>query len=290
MALAVATSWVAIVSPASAGAAETVTPELIQIIDTSALSSPSPDPSGLAFLSNGDLLVSDGEVEENPDLYQGKNVFELTTSGGLVDSFATTAYSDEPAGLAVSRQRIFVSDDDVDVVFIVRPGRDGTFGTKDDRVRSFGTRRFGCRDPEGLAVGGGFLFIASGHQAEVFRLRPGPNGYFDGVAPKGDDRVRHFDTSGLGEPDTEGIEYRPETGTLFIVSNRRESPVIETTIRGRLLTTIDMSGLGMHSPAGLAWGPGSDDPTVDHLYIADRGVDNVADPNENDGRIFEISF
>jgi hypothetical protein len=48
--------------------------------------------------------------------------------------------------------------------------------------------------------------------------------------------------------------------------------------------------MGLHSPAGLAWGPASTNPNVRHLYIADRRVDNGADPNENDGRIFEISF
>lgn len=74
------------------------------------------------------------------------------------------------------------------------------------------------------------------------------------------------------------------------MSNQRDSDVSETTIGGRLVTTIDTAEIGLHSPAGLAWGPASTDPSINHLYIADRVVDNDYDPNENDGRIFEISF
>jgi len=70
----------------------------------------------------------------------------------------------------------------------------------------------------------------------------------------------------------------------------RGGSVVETTLRGRLLTVIDLSGLDIRSPAGLAFGPGSTDPSVDHLYIAARGRDNSIDPSENDGKIYEISF
>jgi len=286
----VAMSWIATTPRRPAAAAETVTPTLIQTIDTSQLSPPIPDPSGLAFLPSGNLLVADAEVDEIPSLYKGKNVFEVTTAGELVDSFRTTRFSTEPAGLAVIDGRVGVSDDDGDRVFLVGPGPDRRYGTKDDRVRSFSTSPFGSNDPEGLAYGGGAFFIADGKGAEVYRVTRGPNAVFDGVPPIGDDTVSHFDTAELGQPDPEGIEFNADTGTLFIVSNAKDSNIIETTIQGRLLTTIDLSAIGVHSPAGLAFGPGSADPRISSLYIADRGRDNSTDPSENDGRIFEISF
>ena len=267
-----------------------VTPELVQVIDTSQLSPPIPDPSDLDFLSSGNLLVSDGEVEEIPSLYEGKNVFEITTAGELADSFTTTRFSDEPAGLAVRENTVFISDDDADMVFRVRPGPDGSWGTKDDRVSSFSTRPFGSNDPEGLALGGGALFIVDGEDAEVYRVSRGRNRVFDGVPPIGDGRVRHFDTTELDQPDPEDIEFNADSGTLFIVSNMGDSSIVETTIRGRLLTVIDLSALDIRSSAGLAYGPGSADPSVDDLYIADRGRDNGGDPSENDGKVFEISF
>lgn len=281
-------SVLAAMSPATA-VVPTVTADLTQIIDTSTFSPPSPDPSGLSFLPGGKLLVSDAEVEETP-LYARKNVFRITTGGELLSSFRTTRYTSEPAGLEATRKQLIVCDDKQDRVFFVRRGEDGRYGTKDDKVRSFGTRRFGSRDPEGVALGGGYLFIADDNRATVFRLSPGHNGIFDGVAPGGDDRVRQFDAAAVGQPHPQGIEYRASSGTLFLVSRLQDSPVSETTTRGRLVSTIETSGLGLYWPAGLAWGPSSSDPDVNHLYIADRGVDNATDPEENDGRIFEISF
>lgn len=288
--VALAASLLATVGTQPASAEPVVQATLVQTIDTSAFDPPSPDPSGLDFLPSGKLLMSDGEVDETPH-WRKRNVFTITTDGDLVGTFKTTRFSTEPAGLEVTKKQLYVADDVQDKIFVVKRGKDHRYGTRDDPVRSFGTVRLGCRDPEGVALGGGFLFIASGSDGgdpSVCRLSPGPNGRFDGTGGKGDDRVRSFNTTRLGQPDPEGIAYRPSTKTIFLVSNRRNSPVSETTKKGRLVRTIETDGLGMRSPAGLAWGPGS--TGGNHLWVADRRVDNVADPNENDGMIFEISF
>lgn len=282
------TGIVAVGAPTASGVVP-VPATLVQIIDTSSWSPPSPDPSGLATLPGGKLLVSDGEVEETP-WFEGKNVYRFRADGELVGTFKTTRFSMEPAGLEVTKKQLIVSDDDKDRVFFVRKGKDHKWGTKDDEVRSFKTRPFGSRDPEGIARGDGFLFVSDGSKGEVFRLKPGPNGIFDGVAPKGDDRVRQFDTDALGQPDPEGIEYRPSTGTLFLVSNRHNSEVTEVTIKGVVVAIYETDGFGLHSPSGLAWAPASTDPDVKHLWISDRGVDNFVNPDENDGKIFEISL
>jgi len=285
-----AVSWVVPLGTTPAAAQEVVTPELIQVIDTSQLSPPSPDPSGLAVTPSGTLLFTDGEVEELPTLYRGRNAFEITTSGTLVDSFRTTRFSDEPVGVAVKRRTVFISDDDKDMVFRLRPGPDGRYGTRDDKVTSFRTRPFGSTDPEGLAFGMGALFIADGRDATVYRVGRGRNGVFDGVAPEGDDRVRSFGVSAFGQLDPEGIEFNPETGTLFVVSNQRGSNAIEVTTGGDLVREIDLSTIGIRSPAGLAYGPRRTDPSRYSLYVADRGRDNGGDPLENDGKIYELAL
>jgi hypothetical protein len=286
--LAAVTTWIAAAGSMASGGVTQAT--LIQVIDASAFSRPSTDPSGMATMPDGSLLMSDGEVDETP-WFEGKNVWRFEADGDVLSTFKTTRFSIEPAGLEVTKKQLLVSDDDQDRIFFVRKGKDHTWGTKDDEVRSFKTRPFGSRDPEGIALGGGFLFVSDGTKAEVFRLKPGRNGVFDGVAPAGDDRVKRFDTeSTLGQLNPEGIEYRASTGTLFLVSNRQNSDITECTIKGELVATYDTTGFGLHSPAGLAWAPASTDPNVNHLWVADRGVDNFADPNENDGRIFEIAL
>jgi hypothetical protein len=290
LALTAATTWVVAVGAPTASGGIPTPATLIQVIDASSFSPPSPDPSGMAAMPDGKLLMSDGEVDETP-WFEGRNVWKFNAGGDVLSTFKTTRFSSEPAGLEVTKKQLIVSDDDKDRIFFVRKGKDHKWGTKDDKVRSFKTRPFGSRDPEGVALGGGFLFVSDGTKAEVFRLKPGRNGIFDGVAPAGDDRVRRFDTeSTLGQLNPEGIEYRDSSGTLFLVSNRQNSDITECTIKGVLVALYDTTGFGLHSPAGLAWAPASTDPNVKHLWIADRGVDNFADPNENDGRVFEIAL
>src|SRR3990172_1798813 len=264
---------------------------LVRTIDTSKWSPPSPDPSGIAYRpATGRLVIDDGEVDEM-SIFKGKNVFEATTLGSLVATCVTTAFSNEPVGMAVnpSNGRLYFSDDNKDKVFEVSLGNDGLYCTSDDTVQTIDTRTYGSNDPEGLAFGGGKLFIGGGADAEVFVVSPGANGIFDGGPPAGDDQATHFDTNSLGQPDPEGIEFNSDTGTLYIVSNDRDSNITEITQQGAVVNVYDPS-FSTHSAAGLARAPGSGNPSVWNLYMADRGVDNNSDPNENDGKVYEVSL
>jgi hypothetical protein len=66
------------------------------------------------------------------------------------------------------------------------------------------------------------------------------------------------------------------------------------TFRGRvdeLVRMIDASRIpDMRFLAGLATAPASDDSGRMSIWTVDRAVDNGADPNENDGKLFEISI
>jgi uncharacterized protein YjiK len=266
---------------------------LVNTIDTSRFPPPSPDPSGLAYRPSGErLLVSDGEVEEMA-IYRGVNVWATTLAGSVQETSTTTSYSDEPTGVAYNPDNghYFFSDDDAERVYEVDPGQDGRLGGGDDTVTSFPTSPFGCNDPEGVAFDSlhGHLFVSDGVNREIYEVLPGANGRFDGQPPAGDDQIRHFDTSVLGLTDPEGVEHNPDDDTLFIIS-RSESFVAETTPGGSLVRTIDIGFLNAKKPAGVAYGPGSNNPEEKHLYIAARGVDNNSDPNENDGKVYEITL
>ena len=274
---------------------------LVQTIDSSQFSPPSPDTSGITYLKSADaLLISDSEVTEIPSLFSGVNIFESTVSGVLQNSFSTTRYSLEPTGISVnlSNNHFFVSDDDTQAIFEINPGFDGIHGTLDDIVTSFSTAAFGCLDPEGVTyasdVGQGDLFIADGISQEIYHIGPGFNGVFDGQPPVGDDiLVGHFDVAVHHINDPEGIEYDLANGTLYISSGSSRQfndPIIETDINGNLVRIIDVSGVNYTVASGIALAPGSQNPNVTNLFIADRGVDNNTDSNENDGRVHELTF
>lgn len=268
---------------------ENATSRLVRTIDTSLWQPPSPDPSGLTFLPDlASLMVSDGEVNETP-LFAGDNLFSMSLSGALLGSTTTFPFSDEPTGVEVTYTldglKMFVTDDaGGSRIYVVNAGIDRALGTADDAVDSFRTNDFGSSDPEGVAFGYNTLFIADGVSSMIYRIRLGPNGKLDGV----DDRVGSFDTESLGLRDPEGIAYSRASGHLYIVGHP-SNIVIEVTNRGVLVQTIDIAAANARNPAGITYGPSSANPKSMSFYIADRGKDNNNNPDENDGRIYEMT-
>ena len=268
---------------------------LTQIIDTSktAWNPSSPDPAGIAYRpSNNQLYISDSEVEESHPDFQGYNVFSSTTGGSLTGFCTTTSFSSEPTGMSLNpaNEHFFFSDDNTNRIYEVDLV-DGVYCNGNDIVVSINVMTlFGIDDAEDVAYAPGLnsVFISGGVSQEVYRIGLGP----DGVIGGGNETMpSHFDVSSMGLRDPEGIEYDTNTGHLFVVStNHSDDFMLEMTITGTVITNYDLTALGRIARSGLALAPGSDTPAEWHMYMVSRGVDNGADPNENDGKIFEIDF
>lgn len=278
-----------LIPAASPAAATGRIASLVNTIDTSAWAPPSPDPAGVAWwAAKGRLIVVDSEVEEMA-IYAGANTFEASTDGTLIRTSTTfPAFSAEPTDVAADANRVLFVDDGLDRVFIVDVGTDGDLGTADDSHTSFSTRTFNSHDPEGLAFGAGIVFVSDGNNRQVYRVDPGSNGLFDGT----DDRVSCFDTSVLGMRDPEGVTMHPSTGELYVVS-RRDREIAVSTTSGVLTDLIDVATVLPFAtqtvrPSGVAVAPASDDASRSDVYIADRRVDNDADPSENDGKVYQV--
>jgi uncharacterized protein YjiK len=276
------TTYELALEPLALAAATTVSPTLLQTVLTSAFTPPSPDPSGIELLGpDGPLLISDGEVEEM-SIYRGANLFEVSLAGSLLSTADTTAFSDEPTGVARNpgNGHLFFSDDTgTRSVYEVTPGSDGRV-SPGDPVRQIVLPS--SIDTEGVAFGSGSLWIADGVNAEVYRISPGGNGLFDGG---GDDLISHFDVGALGVTDPEGIAYDPDGGNLYL-TGAGDDLVAHVTASGALLRWLDLSAGNPRNSAGLAYGPGPAGTTTRRLYLVARGTDNDSDPNENDGKLF----
>jgi hypothetical protein len=225
-------------------------------------------------------------------IFEGSNVFEVELGGNLAGIANTLAFSDEPTGVsfdAASGTLFFSDDTGTSSIHVVQLGPDELFGTGDDSVASFSTEAFGANDAEGVSFGAGTLYLVDGVNSEVYRLGPGSNGLFDGIPPGGDDTFTHFDTQGQGIVDPEGVAFNPDTGTLYVVGEPADR-VAEFAPNGALIQLIDISAANPRAPAGLAYAPSSGAPGVMHLYLVARGVDNGSDPNENDGKLYELTL
>jgi hypothetical protein len=246
---------------------------LIQTIDTSEFDPPSPDPAGLVYLSHIDrILISDSEVNEY-NYFANANLFEITRDwqpGDPISTGDTTSFSDEPTGVAFNPNNghYYFSDDTVKQVYDYDPGAD-TFTSFEPTFS----------DPEGIAFGtiGGldYLFVAHGGSAEVAQYT------LTGSL------VSNFDVEQYGITDPEGVEFNPESGTLFVIDSAGIGEIIETTIRGTLIRTIDISAASAVKPAGITFAPGSLDPSIMNIYIVDRNSDGAS---PIDGRMYELSL
>jgi hypothetical protein len=285
------------VLPPSPAEAATLKAGLVATRSTSDWTRPSPDPSGITWNpATKQLIISDSEVDEMP-LYKGTNLF-LSSLTGAQASFpggTTLPWTKEPTGISLNPASgsLFVSDDDQDLIFHVRPGGDGRYGTGDDSRTSFSTAPIGNGDAEDLAVdmditNNGHLLVVDGRDKEVYEYGPGPDGVFDGVAPGGDDTVGQYDVYRHGARDPEGIAYHPGRDTVLVLDGRTQK-IFEMTRRGELLNVISITAAGAIKAAGIALAPASNGSGAQHLYIVDRGVDNNDVASENDGKFYEMS-
>ena len=291
--------------------AESRASSVVDVVETSTWSPPSPDAVGLTYDPvSARLLVVDSEVEEMSTRYAGVNGWIVQTDGGVDDTFVTvdpatgSFYTAEPTDITrdPSTGNFFISSDGPDRAFEVDPGPDGRMGGGDDvvvgdiRTLVGPFAQYPAHDVEGIAYGDGALYLANGVTApagnpiaDIYEVLPGPDGLWSGSG-QWDNVVSHWDTAGLGQSNPEGVTYDPETGHLLIVSNVSGSDIAETTTDGVLVGVIEGSGLTIRSASGLALAPASDGSGDSHLYVTDRGVDNALNPSENDGRIFELAM
>ena len=276
-----------------AAAAVTFTSSLVKTTDMSAISPPSPDPSGITYLPNSNrLMVVDGEVEETVNgitHFQGANVWELTLGGAIIRTAniskkapTVVPMTDEPTGVTWNPVdgHYFITEDGGKRVYNLNPGGDGLVGTSDDSWTFFGTSTNGNGDPEGIAFDTwrNRLFVADGVNKEVYE-------YTLTGTPVG-----HFDVGAYGVEDPETVEFNSDSGTLFVMSSNRPSPlIVETTISGALLQTINISAANPKQAAGLAYAPASNGSGAKRFYIVDRGIDNNNDPKIIDGKMYEMT-
>lgn len=268
---------------------------LIRTIETSLFSPPSPDPTGIAYrAASAKLLISDSEVDETP-LFDDGNIFGVELSGSL--AFVRNAIpqgTNEPTGIAVNPTDgfVFLSNDNSTTSRLTKidPGPDNDPFTADDVYTPINTQALENLDAEGLAFAHqGHLFVLGDDNKMLYELNPGVNGVYDGIAPNGDDQATTFSLAHLAMSQFKGIAYNPMNGHLYVVGLPRHR-LLEITVTGELVNTLSMAPLNAHSPSDVVFAPSSQDPSKMNLYITDRGVDNNVDPNENDGRVYEVAL
>jgi hypothetical protein len=267
-------------------ASHTIDASDVRVVATSSYNPPSPDPSGVAYLSGRDrLFISDGEVDEM-GIFRNVNLYQTTRAGALDTTGVTLPWSAEPVGVGYNpgNNHLFLSDDDPNDVFELTAGNDGRFGTSDDTRTTFNVESQ-VTDPEGIDYDAATnsLWYAGGEASDLHRQQAGSDGRFG----TSDDAWTHWNSGLFGMRDPEGLGVDSARGTILILDDGTQT-IYEVDRNAALLNTIDISAAGADAAAGLAVGP-STSGTGRSFYVVARGVDNNSDPNENDGRLYEIT-
>ena len=225
------------------------------------------DPSGITWLPESDtFLVTDSEID-GTKAFEGHNLFEIDRDGALVRAFSTTAYSQEPTGVAYhpGRKSLFITDDDLFAIFEV--------DLQGNLLERIDTAALEIHDPEGITVdpGTGNLWVADGKARTVHELT------VDGAS------IRVLDVQILGVEDPEGIAFDARSGHLYLISNETMA-IHEITTTGELVSNLGLKSLGEGKPKDLCLAPGARSRgPADTFFVAD-----ARSAEYPDGRIDEI--
>ncbi|MEZ4870605.1 MAG: hypothetical protein R3C14_55260 [Caldilineaceae bacterium] len=265
-----------------------ITSTLIYTEATSLWEDPSPDPSGLDIFGPNSVIVSDSEVNEQGGRTTNLWIFDLVRRQVL--STTTTLINDistEPTDIALAEDGTLLITDDVHRQAIVtRLAADGSL----TKLHTFDTRTYGSADPEGAdffttANHATQLVTADGFSNMVYIHQAGNNQLFDGPCAPNDDTIQRFNTEELGFLHSEGVFALPdESGdgvTYYFVGNPDRHHIYVVYTAQAQATLVQMINIGELSKykkmASIVVMPNS------QIVLVFRGVDNVNNPDENDG-------
>lgn len=246
-------------------------------------------PSGIAFDDNGELIVADSGT--NTIKAVGSNGSVRTIAGventrGFTDGDGARALFNGPAGVAVSGDKIFVSDTYNDRLRVIENGRVSTLagstrGFSDGVQPHFDT-------PLGVAVWQDKLLVADAGNRRIRVVER--DGRVWTLAGNGDEELRDglLASAALVEPTAITVG---ETGRIFIADGNaireiggRVTPIVETIAGGwRGFRDGNIFASRFNRPSGLAFGKGgelivadSDNRVVRRLTSAESAKANPA--------------
>ncbi|HVR79950.1 MAG TPA: S-layer homology domain-containing protein [Acidimicrobiia bacterium] len=242
-----------------------------------------PGPSGVAYnADNNTMFVVDTDRTNYSQFdIDGINLWEIHLNGNVLRTSALPGALDEPTGVEydLAGNRLFVTTDSPNRLWIFNIGPDGSYGTGDDGGSfTVNTDSMGADDTEDPAFDpvSGSLFFVSG--SDIYEINP-TNGAL----------IEVIDISHLGSSlDFEGMAFHPPTGHLLLGTRDRRMFMVTKT--GDLVQEIVVpSAPGFERISGMGTSPGPDGTGLD-IWVADRRATGSQHTESMiDGRLFRFS-
>lgn len=233
-----------------------------------------PDPSGLAYDPvHDELIIVDSEIDEEPTL-SDRNLATFERDGVWENDYSFGDVSREPVGVAYdpAGDRMFVVDDDTNTTYVVDRG------DPDIVLGQFSNLSLGVDKESDVAMGnGGNVLILSQNNRMIYET--GPDGSFVSFVPL---------PSTIKRPEAMAYDAAHD---VFYIGGGWSADLFMVSRSGTVLGKITELRNHPHEdgsrvvPKGLALAPSSDNSGATSLFVADYGVDQVAD-----GRLIEIKL
>lgn len=257
----------------------------------------STDPTGITFHQpSGHLFIVDSEINEINEIWDCKNVFEVSWAGDEVfNTFDVYGFGGDPCPAKNKREPtgitfnpfdgfFYITDDNDKAVLrfdenLSTPPLDSVYTPGDDST---------AVDPEGITCDPktGYLYVVSGNDGQ--NSVPQILVYNSNLKFV----TNYIVADRIANP--EGIAYSSAYNHLFLVS-KHGLKICEYTLDGIFVHEYDINIFSPKpvKPDGLTFAPSSDptdDPANFNLYIVDAQIDNGANPDERDGIVYEVKF
>ena len=239
-------------------------------------------PVGLAFSSASEsfyvIAARPGGAPADTDIVR-LTPFELSPVSDRAGSARIAAAVKDPINMAFdARGNRLLLLDTADRLLEVRADANGDLDPSTLVRRD--ALRLDLRDPQGMTVdpANGVVFVVDAAQPRIVRIEPDANGSFDAAT------TSDVDLQSSGVSGVRGLAFDPTTGHLHIGSAQG---LVELTTTGAVVTTRDLSSLGLAKPAGMAFAPSGDltDASSElSVYVADSGA------GASPGQIVELSL
>lgn len=234
------------------------------------------NPAGLVFSPKGrnfQVITSRQATATTTDLVQ------LTPVERILGSRRLAARIDDPINVTFdgNRNRLLVLRKNANQLFVVQADDSGMLDPQS--LRTVKIRALGLQNPQGMTVdpATGILYMLDAVGPRLLQVTPDTSGNFETAG------ATTVDLAGAKLVNPRGLAWHPGSGHLYVASPGNQT-LVEVTPAGQVVSTRDLSAVGLSNPQALVFAPTgdlTDDPAALSLYMADAGQPTAAQSTDD---------
>ena len=168
------------------------------------------------------------------------------------------------------------------------------FDGLDNVIQAHDIRNLAIETPTGLALNpvSSAIYILDAQGPRIHVLKFGPDGSVNDLAAHDIINLRKGALGISAGQELKALAFNPTANSLFTV-NTAQQVIYEISPDGDVLSSMEISSLGLANIQGLNFAPSSDqtdDPAEQSLFVLDGGAENTSPALQRSGQIVELTL